>query len=220
VDRIEDRERRGELAAYLPGISARRFSDFLLFSVTAVELVILLRMTSTFGIADWIYVSQHLIVFAIALTRPAPAALDRSLATALAVAVSYAYTYAQVIYLRWVPGYEAWPTIGLVLVTLSAFLSCASLLTLGRSFGVRPALRDVVTSGPYRFVRHPIYLAYVIGDIGYNLEEWNVGTVLMVLIGWAALLWRIRAEDRVLSQDPQWSNYVASVPYRLFPGMW
>jgi protein-S-isoprenylcysteine O-methyltransferase Ste14 len=65
-----------------------------------------------------------------------------------------------------------------------------------------------------------MYLAYVIADIGYNLEEWNFGTVLLVLAGWASLLYRMRAEERILSQDAGWSAYAASVRYRLLPGIW
>ena len=138
----------------------------------------------------------------------------------IAVAVSYAYPYAQVIYLRWSPGEEAWPAGGLVLVTLAAGLSFLSLLAIRRRFGVRPALRGLVTSGPYRFVRHPMYLSYILGDIGYNLEEWNFVTVLLVLIGWASLVYRIHAEERVISQDAGWPAYLAQVRYRLFPGLW
>src|SRR5207237_5596260 len=104
------------------------------------------------------------------------------------------YPYAQVIYLRWSPGHVASPAAGLVLVTLAAGLSLVSLLTMGRLFGVRPALRGLVTRGPYKFVRHPIYLSYVLGDIGYNLQEWNSVTVLLVLIGWASLIYLIHAE--------------------------
>jgi protein-S-isoprenylcysteine O-methyltransferase Ste14 len=69
-------------------------------------------------------------------------------------------------------------------------------------------------------VRHPMYLSYVIGDIGYNLEEWNFVTLLLVLIGWASLLYRIHAEERVISQDAAWVGYVAHVRYRLVPGLW
>src|SRR5262245_53242378 len=104
----------------LPAVSNRQFSDFLLFGVTAVELTILVGMTPSFTLTDWIYVSQHLIVFAVAMTRAPPAAQDRSLPTALAVVVSYGYAYAQIIYLRWAPGDLAWPEGGLVLVTLAA----------------------------------------------------------------------------------------------------
>jgi hypothetical protein len=112
------------------------FADFLLFGVTLVELALLFVLVPAFTIADWIYVSQHLLVLGIALTRRAPRAQDHSLPSSAAVVVSYAYPYAQVAYLRWVPGDAAWPAVGLVLLALAACLSLASLLTLGRWFGV------------------------------------------------------------------------------------
>ena len=204
----------------ISGISRRRLGDFLLFGVTSAELVVLFFLTSTFTMTDWIYVSQHLLVLGIALMRPPPDVQDRSLLSSSAVVVSYAYPYAQVAYLDWVPGNPAWPSGGLVLVTLGAFLSFASLLSLGRRFGVWPAFRGLATRGPYRFVRHPMYLAYVLGDIGWNLQEWNFGTAVLVMAGWTSLFYRIRAEERILSQDAGWSNYVALARHRLFPGLW
>jgi protein-S-isoprenylcysteine O-methyltransferase Ste14 len=198
----------------------RRLADLLLFSVTATELVILFLLTPTFTIADWIYVLQHLIVLGIALTRAAPGMRDYSITSSIAVGVAYLYPYAQVIWLRWSPGNVASPAAGLALVILAAGLSLVSLLTMGRLFGVRPALRGLVTRGPYKLVRHPIYLSYVIADIGYNLQEWNSVTLLLVLIGWASLVYRIYAEERVISQDAGWPAYLAQVRYRLFPGLW
>ena len=114
----------------------RRFADLLLFCVTSIELFILFLLTPTFTITDWIYVLQHLIVLGIALTRPQPKVRDYSLASSIAVGIAYAYPYAQVIYLRWSPGYVASPAAGLVLVTLAAGLSLVSLLTMGRLFGL------------------------------------------------------------------------------------
>ncbi len=205
---------------HVSGISQRRLGDFLLFGVTSAELVLLFFLTSTFTIADWIYVSQHLLVLGIALTRPPPQVQDRSLLSSIAVVVSYTYSYAQVLYLRWEPGDIAWPAGGLVIVTLAACLNLGSLLSLGRWFGVWPALRGLATRGPYRLVRHPMYLAYVLADIGYNLQEWNFGTALLVMAGWSSLIYRIHAEERILSQSTVWSAYTASVRYRLLPGIW
>ena len=202
------------------GFSGPRLADLLLFSVTAAELVILVFQTPAFTAIDWIYVSQHLVVLAIAFARRPPRVRDYSARASTAVAVSYAYPYAQVLWLGWVPGEAAWPAGGVVLVVIAAVLSVVSLLSLGRSFGIRPALRGLVTKGPYGFVRHPMYLSYVISDIGYNLEEWSVGSVLLVLAGWLSLLYRIHAEERVLSQDGAWSAYAARVPFRLLPGLW
>jgi protein-S-isoprenylcysteine O-methyltransferase Ste14 len=198
----------------------RRLADLLLFCVTATELAILFPLTPTFTIADWIYVLQHAVVLGIAVTRPAATARDYSIASSTAVIIAYAYPYAQVIYLRRSPGDVAWPAVGLALVTFAAGLSLVTLLTLGRLFGVRPAVRGLATSGPYRFVRHPMYLSYILADIGYNLEEWNFITLLLVLVGWAALVYRIYAEERVLSQHSGWQSYAASVRSRLFPGLW
>jgi len=209
-----------EVRPHVSGISGRRLGDFLLFGVTSVELALLFFLTPTFTIVDWIYVLQHLLVLGIALTRRPPQVQDISLPSSAAVVVAYAYPYAQVIYLRWVPGDPAWPTAGLVLVALATCLSIASLISLGRRFGVFPALRDLQTRGPYRLVRHPMYLAYVIADIGYNLQEWNSGTALLVITGWASLLYRIHAEERILSHDARWSAYAASVRHRLLPGLW
>jgi protein-S-isoprenylcysteine O-methyltransferase Ste14 len=160
------------------------------------------------------------VVLGIALTRPPPEAQDHSLPTGAAVIVAYAYPYAQVAYLRWVPRDLVWPAGGLVLVIAAACLSFASLLTLGKRFGIRPALRGLATRGPYRFVRHPMYLAYLAADVGYNLQEWNLGTLLLVAAGWASLAYRIRAEERVLARAAEWPHYVVTVRYRLLPGLW
>jgi len=198
----------------------RTLGDFILLGVTAAELALLVRLTPTFTLADWIYVLQHVLVLGISLTRRAPEALDRSIGTGAAVIVAYAYPYAQVAYLRWVPGEAVSFEAGFVLVSAAAVLSMASLVTLGRWFGVRPALRGLATTGPYRIVRHPMYLSYLIADVGYNLQEWNLGTALMVLAGWASLLYRVHAEERVLAQHPDWRTYAAAVRYRLLPGLW
>jgi protein-S-isoprenylcysteine O-methyltransferase Ste14 len=201
-------------------ISGRRFADFLLFGVTSAELALLFILTPSFTITDWIYVLQHLIVLGIALTRRPPKAQDHSLLASASVCVAYGYPYAQVIYLGWFPGNPAWPEAGLVMVTLAAVLSLTSLMTIGRLFGVRPALRGLATTGPYRLVRHPMYLSYIVADIGYNLQEWNFGTAALVAAGWLSLIYRISAEERILSQDEGWPQYTARVRYRLIPGIW
>jgi protein-S-isoprenylcysteine O-methyltransferase Ste14 len=65
-----------------------------------------------------------------------------------------------------------------------------------------------------------MYLAYVVGDIGYNLQEWNYGTVALVLAGWTSLIYRIYAEERIISHDAGWPNYAATVRYRILPWVW
>ena len=204
----------------IPQMIGGRRSNLLLFAVTLVELVILLRQTTSFTTVDWIYLSQNVLVLGISLTRREPVAQDQSWPASIAVTISYIYPYAQVICLNSIDGYVAWPAGGTALVSFSALLSLAALLSNGKLFGVRPAMRGLTNKGPYCLVRHPMYLAYFIADIGYQLQEWNTGTVLIVVAGWAALVYRIYAEERMLSLHPDWVAYVGRAPYRLIPGLW
>ena len=43
---------------------------------------------------------------------------------------------------------------------------------------------------------------------------------LLVAAGWLPVLYRIRAEERVLAGDAGWSDYRARVRFRLVPGIW
>ena len=149
-------------------LARRTCGDVVLCGVTLVELSLLVFLTPTFTALDWLYVLQHVIVLGVALTRRPPRAQDFSRLSTLACIVAYAYPYAQVLYLGIVPGASAWPQLGAILVAVAAGVSLASLLTLGRWFGIRPALRGLAQAGPYRLVRHPLYLAYLLADIGFN----------------------------------------------------
>jgi len=41
-----------------------------------------------------------------------------------------------------------------------------------------------------------------------------------MLVGWASLIHRIHAEERILSLDAAWTKYRTGVPYRLIPRLW
>ncbi|BBA39906.1 hypothetical protein BCCH1_23300 [Burkholderia contaminans] len=92
-------------------------------------------------------------------------------------------------------------------------------LSLGRSFGLLPANRGVVSSGAYRFMRHPIYAGYLLSEIGFLLT--NFSTRNLVMIGtWMLLqIGRIVLEERVLSDDEDYRAYKSQVRYRLIPGV-
>jgi protein-S-isoprenylcysteine O-methyltransferase Ste14 len=69
---------------------------------------------------------------------------------------------------------------------------------LALSYGIVPADRGLVTGGPYAFVRHPLYTAYLVGGIGYLIQSLSVWNALIdvVAVGWQLV--RIRAEERHL----------------------
>ena len=93
-------------------------------------------------------------------------------------------------------------------------------MTLGRSFGVLPATRGLVTRGPYRVVRHPIYLGYLIGHVGFLLSNFSLQNVLVLSLLYAAQTVRMVREEAVLKrgeQGPGYIAYCAAVRWRIVP---
>jgi protein-S-isoprenylcysteine O-methyltransferase Ste14 len=105
-------------------------------------------------------------------------------------------------------------------VTLELFgvvLSQVGRLYLGRSFGLLPANRGVITTGPFRLVRHPIYLGWFILTVGYVMAYPNVLNVLAVIGTLPFMMWRIILEEELLWEDPSYRTYAEQVRYRLIP---
>lgn len=81
--------------------------------------------------------------------------------------------------------------------------------------------QQVIRQGPYRFVRHPAYLATVMlwPVTGLLLESW--WAVTPGLLAAAAMILRTVYEDRMLQTSlPGYADYARQVRYRLLPGVW
>ena len=91
---------------------------------------------------------------------------------------------------------------------------------LGRSFGIEAANRGIQTHGLYRFVRHPIYAAYLPLIGGYLLAYPSVWNALLVGCWLVCQVARIQREEAVLGQDEQYQAYAERVRWRLIPGAW
>ena len=93
-------------------------------------------------------------------------------------------------------------------------------LFLRRSFGIAPANRGIKTDGLYRFVRHPIYAGYLFSHIGTLLLMPSLINFAIYAIGWWAQILRIRAEERLLSEDPAYRAFMQKTRWRLIPGLY
>ena len=112
------------------------------------------------------------------------------------------------------------PAIGVLLLSLGLCFSLLAKLSLNRSFGIVAANRGVKVGGPYRFVRHPMYLGYAAVHLGFLLGHLSTWNVLVYLVTWTALIMRIGAEEAVLLQDSEYRRYRAIVRFKLIPGLY
>jgi protein-S-isoprenylcysteine O-methyltransferase Ste14 len=80
--------------------------------------------------------------------------------------------------------------------------------------------RQLVTSGPYRFVRHPLYLTEEIATIGVFMQFASAWTALIFAVQIAFQLRRMHNEELVLSA--RFPEYVAYRQHtaRLIPGIY
>jgi protein-S-isoprenylcysteine O-methyltransferase Ste14 len=102
--------------------------------------------------------------------------------------------------------------IGLIIVVLGK-------MSLGRSFGLCPANRGVVSTGMYRFMRHPIYFGYLITHVGFiaaNPGKWNL---FVLVVADVALLFRAVCEEETLARDESYRTYMGRVRWRIVPGV-
>ena len=102
--------------------------------------------------------------------------------------------------------------IGLVIVVLGK-------LSLGRSFGLQPANRGIVSTGLYNVVRHPIYLGYLFTHAGFvlaNPSGWNLFAIAAADL---ALMLRAVREEQTLVKDDAYRSYTERVHWRVVPGV-
>ena len=95
-----------------------------------------------------------------------------------------------------------------------------SLATLGRCFGLFPEVRGLVTRGPYRLVRHPVYLGEVVSGLGLLLAKPHPLIVLLFCVFVALQYGRTVYEERALraafpAEYPAYARRVG----RLIPGL-
>ncbi|OFX00212.1 MAG: hypothetical protein A3E78_06450 [Alphaproteobacteria bacterium RIFCSPHIGHO2_12_FULL_63_12] len=110
--------------------------------------------------------------------------------------------------------------IGVFLMLFGMITQLSAKFSLRRSFGLVPANRGVKTGGAYRYVRHPMYLGYILSHIGFLLIAPTFWNLAVYLVGWACLLLRIEYEERLLSEDAAYQALKLRVRYRLAPGIY
>jgi protein-S-isoprenylcysteine O-methyltransferase Ste14 len=191
-----------------------RASVIVLFSFMATRFAADFLQTGRF--TGLLLLVSEMLVVAMTVRRRSAASVDRSVRARMLTLLSMLgpplLRPATVSAL--VPG---WLTVALSIVGLGIVIS--GKVSLGRSFGLIPANRGVVSSGVYRLVRHPIYMGYLLTHAAFlaaNLSVWNVVTLVTADV---ALLARAVCEEATLAEDSNYRAYQQSVRWRVCPGL-
>jgi len=95
-----------------------------------------------------------------------------------------------------------------------------ALSQLGRSFSITAESRQLVTTGPYRVVPHPLYAAELIATVGVFMQFASIYTVVLLAAYIAFQLRRMHNEELVLTiRFPEYAAY-SQTTARLIPGIY
>jgi protein-S-isoprenylcysteine O-methyltransferase Ste14 len=107
-----------------------------------------------------------------------------------------------------------------VLLTAGTVAVVATVLALGRCFGIMPEARGLVTSGPYRWVRHPLYATEALASTGLLLPVLSPLAVAIFGVYLYLTLRRTVYEEAVLvAAFPDYAAYRQQTRWRFIPGV-
>lgn len=80
---------------------------------------------------------------------------------------------------------------------------------------------EVITGGPYRYVRHPMYSGTLLAWIAAALALGSWWMLVPAALGIALFVWRTTQEDATLMEKlPGYREFAQRTRYRLIPGIW
>jgi protein-S-isoprenylcysteine O-methyltransferase Ste14 len=117
------------------------------------------------------------------------------------------------------PAGMAFEAVAVVFQSSGLVLMQVALLCLGRHFGLLPANRGLVTRGPFRLIRHPVYAAWLVYAFGTLMVVPIINNLALLALTIPFMVWRINLEEELLDHDPQYRAYRQRVRWRLVPGV-
>ena len=112
--------------------------------------------------------------------------------------------------------------IGLFLSVVGAGLALVTLASLKSNFSIVPEVRSLVVTGPYQWLRHPMYFAELLMIVGIVLSDPHITYLVGAMSVLVLQVYRILMEERLLSTNFPAAHkaFVAHTRYRLIPRVW
>jgi protein-S-isoprenylcysteine O-methyltransferase Ste14 len=111
-------------------------------------------------------------------------------------------------------------TLSIVLILGGTAFAVYSISYLGRSFSLMAEARQLVTSGPYARIRHPLYLGEEIAIIGMTIQFFSPLAAVLLACQMACQLYRMRCEEQVLAAAFQDYEVYSAGRARILPGIY
>jgi protein-S-isoprenylcysteine O-methyltransferase Ste14 len=190
---------------YTPVLSL--ITDFIFVSIAAYLLIsyasLLVKPENTLVVTREIFIAAYLLM-ALAFI-----AIRKSARAFTAKRADYVYTILSLgAPLFFQPSPYGGPLVlGSILEVSGLAFVAGAFLSLNRSFGLAPQNRGIKTSGVYKFVRHPMYLGYILAETGYVVDNVSAFNVSVLAASVLFLLLRLRAEEESLAQDQAYREY-------------
>ncbi len=81
--------------------------------------------------------------------------------------------------------------------------------------------QKVISTGPYAFVRHPMYAGSLVVLLGIPVALGSWWALLVIVALTPAIIWRLIDEEKFLAKNlPGYREYQKTVKYRLMPLIW